>query len=65
MTSLEYLENAVSITDRIGDYDEFSLYYEKLRENFGIKDSVDLALIVLYGKDSSNVIMRKLNEQSN
>ena len=65
MTPLQYLESAVSIMDRIGDYDEFSLYYEKLRENFVIKDSVDLALIVLYGKDSSNVIMRKLNEQSN
>ena len=65
MTPREYLENAESITDRIGDYDEFILQYEKLRENFGIKESVDFALIVLYGKDSPNVITRKLNEQSN
>ena len=50
MSPMQFLKAAQDYSESIGDEHWFAQYYTKFRENYGVGESVEYTIILLYGK---------------
>ena len=51
MSPMQFLKAAQDYAESIGDEYWFAQYYTKFRENYGVGESVEFTLSILYGND--------------
>ena len=51
MSPMQFLKAAQDYSESIGDEHWFAQYYTKFRENYGVGESVEYTIILLYGTD--------------